>query len=187
MRVGILGEDPNDTASIIGLLQKKYSNIRFVTLLRNIRGWQLDNPKAIRTLEIEFKDRNCDFVVYLRDLDSHGQDKVALAQKQAWFAKLDQVTNGEGILLLSIYELEALLLADIETFNSIYKTSIKFPGDPSKQRDPKEFLMEKTSKTARKYKESDCPAIFPKLDFNKLVKRCSFFSEFVQQFDAKVA
>ena len=36
-----------------------------------------------------------------------------------------RILNKKGIHLLHIYEIEALILADIETFNKIYKTKMK--------------------------------------------------------------
>jgi hypothetical protein len=67
-----------------------------------------------------------------------------------------------------IVELESLILADIETFNQIYKTKINFKGNPLFQVNPKEFLMEKTHKASKKYLVDQTPEIFKELDFQKV-------------------
>lgn len=187
IKIGLIGEDPNDTSSIKNLLLKKYnSKIQLYPLARRIKGYHLDSKKIKNILPIEFKDKKCKFVVYIRDLDGYKTNKAKIKQREIWFKKLDATVNGQGILLLNIWELEALILADITTFNTIYRTTYKYPGDPMVQKEPKEELMRITFRNRKRYKESDCPEIFKKLDFGMVEKKCKYFKEFIEEFDKKI-
>lgn len=57
------------------------------------------------------------------------------------------------ILLLNIYEREALILTDIGSFNKQYDVAIKQQGDVSMKADPKGFLKAKTSGQRKKFQE----------------------------------
>ena len=51
IKIGLVGEDPNDTDSIKNLLEKKYKKrVQFITLLKRINGYQLDNNKVKNSL-----------------------------------------------------------------------------------------------------------------------------------------
>ena len=185
VRVGLVGEDPNDTSSIKNLLEKRYGGkIHFQPLVKGIKGYQLDNPKIRRSLPIEFISQGCKFVIYIRDLDGFQSDKERLKAKIRWFEELDSAVNNEGILLLNIWELEALIFGDIATFNKIYKTTHKFPGDPMGIREPKEVLKRLTNR-GKQYKESHCPEIFKQLNIDKIENKCGCFKEFINEFNNK--
>lgn len=187
-RIGLVGEDPNDTRSIKNLLLKKYkSKVHFFQLAKNIRGHQLDNPKIKRSLPIEFKNNKCHFIIYIRDLDGFKSETSKVEQKYNWFKGLDAEINNEGVFLLNIWELEALILADIKTFNDLYKVSFAFKANPMFQKDPKEKLMEVTSNGKREYKESHCPEIFEKLDFDTVKDNCKYFEDFLEEVDEKLS
>ena len=54
MKVGLLGEAPNDTGAIISLLKKNYPNLIFFELLKNIKtGDELSNQKTKTMLRLE--------------------------------------------------------------------------------------------------------------------------------------
>lgn len=189
IKIGLVGEDPNDTSAIKNLLEKKYKKrVQFIPLLKRINGYQLDNSKVKSSLSVEFADRKCKFVLYVRDLDAYKSEISKVNTKRKWFTDLDrQGANGKGILLLNIWEIEAMILADIATFNTIYKTKCKYPGDPMSQQEPKEYLKEQTRNTAKSYRESDTPDIFAKLNFDTVQNRCSYFKSFIKDFDQKLA
>ena len=84
--------------------------------------------------------------------------------------------------MLNIYELEALIFADIETFNKLYSTSIKGNRDVSYIERPKEELKEKTRKLKKKYFESDCPKLFKELRIDIVSKNCAYFKTFLDDF-----
>ena len=111
-------------------------------------------------------------------------------QKEEWFYTLEQATNGKGLFLLNIYELEALILADVEAFNQLYGTSISFSGDPMRRKEPKEYLQRKikaVKKSKKYYHESDAPEIFSALDITQLLKNCRYFKAFFAEWKKKTA
>ena len=69
-RIGLIGEDPNDTIAIKNLLVKKYPGLFICEpLLRNERGNNLDTKKYSARLKIEFEDIKPDIVIFVRDVD----------------------------------------------------------------------------------------------------------------------
>ena len=124
-------------------------------------------------------------MIYVRDLDAFQSQTNHVKTKVEWFKSLDSSVNNKGLFLLNIWELEALILGDIETFNKIYKTKHKVTGDPMFIKEPKEHLKNITSKANRQYQESDCPDIFKKLDVAQIEKKCSFFADFITELDKK--
>lgn len=188
IRVGLVGEDPNDTLSIKNLLNQRYSRVvKFYQLAKRVKGFQLDNPKIKKSLPIEFADSKCSFIVYIRDLDGFQSESKKLQAKLNWFKALDAVINKEGLLLLNIWELEALIFSDIDTFNSIYKINHRFKGNPMLQREPKEILKKITSKEKKRYKESHCPELFKQLSIDNVENNCGCFRDFIQEFNKKIA
>ena len=188
IRVGLVGEDPNDTLSIKNLLNQRYSGkVRFYQLAKRVKGFQLDNPKIKKSLPIEFADSKCAFIVYIRDLDAFQSENKKLQAKLKWFKTLDAVVNQEGLLLLNIWELEALILSDMDTFNSIYKVNHKFKGDPMLQKEPKETLKRITAREKKKYKENHCPELFKQLKIDNVEKNCRYFRDFILEFNKKIA
>lgn len=178
-RIGLVGEAPNDVDAIQGLLEKNFEGrAEFFSLLRRIRGSELDHQGTLRRLRIEYEDTKPDIVIFIRDLDGLETDvdyKEKKAIKQAYFTKCKSVVNKNALYLLNIYEIEALILADIEAFNTFFSFSIVFTENPMLQAEPKEFLKQRCS-----YKESDCPALFPHLRLEVIQKNCLYFDIFVK-------
>lgn len=186
-KIGLIGEDPNDTTSVAKLLEKKYKGqVQFVALAKRIRGYQLNNDKIKKILPIEFASQKCKLVIFIRDLDAFKSQGVKVTAVNNWFKAVNSTINNQGILLNNIWELEALIFADIETFNLIYNISHKFKGDPTMIKEPKEKLMELTSGTRKQYRESHCPEIFEKLSIDTVEKNCAYFREFITAFDEKI-
>lgn len=187
VKIGLVGEDPNDTYSLKNLLLKKYKGeVQFFPLVKGIKGYQLDNPKVKRALPIEFSSKKCNFIIYIRDLDGFKTEKEKVGAKKKWFQELDAMINGKGMLLLNIWELEALIFADISSFNKLYSISYSFKKDPVSLKEPKEELKKITKHNNKKYKESHCPEIFNKLDFDVVEKNCSYFKEFISELNIKL-
>ncbi len=180
--IGIIGEDPYDTEAIANLLASRYS-LRFKPILKNIKGTQLTSPKTRRLLKIELQSNRYPIIIYCKDLDGLESEKNKIEDANAWFRKLDNVNRNQGILLLNIYELEALILADIETFNRLFKVEVKFPGNPMSLESPKEFLMRKTRHSRRKFGVSENRAVFKELRIEKVMERCKYFREFIKVLD----
>jgi hypothetical protein len=100
--------------------------------------------------------------------------------------ELDATINNKGLLLLNIWELEALIFADITTFNKLYNTTYKFSGDQSFKKNPKEELKRITFQKKKKFNESDCPEIFENLNFNTVENNCNYFADFITDFNKKI-
>lgn len=181
-KIGLVGEAPNDTKAFINLFRNFKEDLEYFPLINDIHGSMLDNQKTKHILRKQFEIEKPDIVIFIRDLDSLESDEVQLHLRRGYFTDFNSVVNRKGIYLLNIFELEALIISDIDTFNSIYSTSIAYSTDPMLQEKPKEFLINSTS-SPKKYKDSDNPEIFEKLSFEKL-KSCRYFSNFLQAFEA---
>lgn len=182
--IGIIGEDPYDTAAIKNLLSQKYSH-RFKPILKQIKGDQLYSRKTLKLLKIELKHTHYPIIIYIKDLDGLESEKGKRERIFNWFNTLNSVNNNSGMLLLNIYELEALILSDIETFNKTFGTRLTFTGNPMLIEEPKEYLKRQTRKCKRQYDVSDNPALFKKLSIEKLIEKCRYFKEFISDFDSK--
>ncbi len=182
-RIGLVGEDPNDTASIKNLLAQKFGQqVFFKPLLKNIRGHQLDNNSTERSLKAELLNEDFDTIIFIRDIDGLQSENLKVNKVAKWFAKLNAASGSIGVLLKNIYELEALIFADIETFNNLYKTKIRDDRNIHFIKDPKEVLKEKTRKGKKQYKESDCPELFKKLRYDVVKANSTMFSDFENTF-----
>lgn len=184
-RIGLVGEAPGDTASITNLLSKKYKDIEFFNLIRDIRGGQLDDPKTKHIFRKEYEISKPDIVIFIRDLDGLKSDKHQIQIRKQYFTDFNSVVDKRGIYLLNIYEIEALILADISTFNVAYKTEIKAFEDVMQVIEPKEFLK-KAAKGNVKYVESHNSEIFKKLNFQQVLT-CQYFKDFIDEFDEILA
>ena len=187
IRIGLVGESPNDTDSIKNLLLGKYSNLIFKHISGDQTGTQLYNEKTKRIVHSYYEKYKIDFVVYISDMDYHEGDLVRRKFIENWVHNIDKDLPSTGILLLNIHELEALILADIDSFNNHFNSKIKFATDPMKKIKPKEFLMDKTKKHSRTYRESDAPEIFNLLDINKVIEKCEYFGAFIMKFERKIS
>ena len=187
IKIGLFGESPYDTDAICNLLTKPYAGrFSFVKLLRRISSEELSSiGKMRRILKVEISSRtHVSAVIVVLDLDSHGQDVEALREKKAWFEKLNDSFPQSGLLLLNVYELEALILADIASFNRLFGTNIKFKGDPMAQKDPKEYLTRATRSHRRTFAVKDNPEIFKHLNFEQVKQKCRYFKEFTRDLES---
>ena len=180
----LVGESPNDTVAIKALLEQKFPEpaFRFGILLPDTRhndlhGSKLDEPngKFFKILRLEFEDQKPEVVVLVRDLDALKADKTQLRRRKDGFSKFNRIINKKGLFLLNIYEIEALILADIEIFNQHFGTNLEAFADPMEVPEPKEVLMDASK---GKYKESDCPKLFKNLRFEVVQNNCAYFNKF---------
>jgi len=186
-KIGLIGEDPNDTNSLKNLLLQKYEgSISFVQLLKNQRGHQLENLRTKVALKIEFAEKKPNLLIVIRDADAIVTEAQKLTKRKDWYKSLvDGITN-KSMFLLIIYELESWIIADINTFNKIYNTKINFKKNIHYFKDPKGFLKEKTRNNNKKYKESDAPDLFKKLSFNTIKSNCTVFNKFIKDFESAI-
>ncbi|MFN8715024.1 MAG: hypothetical protein ACK5Z2_19400 [Bacteroidota bacterium] len=185
-RIALIGESPNDTKSVAALLSKRYQKYcTFFTMLKNIRGGELDDIKPgsvlVKKARIEYQIEKPDLVIIIRDLDSLEDGDINHRRRRiASYARLRRTLDKNTIHLLSIYEIEALLLADTKPINEKYGISIEYGDDPMLQHDPKGYLQLRCE-----YIESESPELFEKLDFEKLLE-VRFFARFIYSLEQKI-
>ena len=188
VRVGLLGESPNDTAALKVLLEQRYAGrIQVFPLLKNLKGDKVGGLKALRMLPTQYQEQKPDIVVFTRDLDSLASDVTQRQRRQQEFNDINKCVAGKGIFLLHIYEFEALIMAHIGPFNAHYRCACKPQGDPMRIADPKGKLQVASRKGKGEYSENDCAEVCAKLDYAELVKNCGYFQEFDEAFAARLA
>ncbi len=173
MRIGIISENyEHDSKALKALLQKHTfkKEVIFIPICKTIEGDNLLTTKSARKINIDCKKYNINLVVLVKDLDGLPSDKKKIEGISSKIQKIAKNTNHMIIPFIVIFEQEALILADIQAFNTVYQTNHTFSGNPKFQSEPKELLKKYTSNSKRKYKESDTPEIFQKLDFDKVYK-----------------
>jgi Domain of unknown function (DUF4276) len=190
IKIGVLGENPrNDADAFTVLLKKKYNvNITYKTILRNISGDMLNNPQILYgNLLNELKNETFDYIICIRDLDDLRSNTDAISKRASWFNNLNSKIDHKGIFFLAIYEMEALILADIDTFNRYYNLNVSLDKDPIEVVEPKEFLKKLTG---YKYKTSHCSKIFEVADFEKIYQNHQgdySFQEFIIHLNDKLS
>lgn len=181
-KVGLIGEDPTDTIAIANLLYQRYNStdFHFYPLARNQTGSAIFNDAAIRSYNFEIDKKAPDLVIFITDADAVVSEHSKIEDKKKKYNKVEKAINCKVILLLNIYELEALILADIDSYNIHFKQNVAYSGNVLHQSDPKAFLKNKTNPA---YHPNRCPEIFDKLNINTIIKRCSYFATFISKLD----
>lgn len=179
--IGLVGEAPTDTDAIKNILKQKYpeGDFSYVTLLNNINGSQLDSPKTKRFLRVEYESLNPNVIVFIRDLDSLYSNKGQLAIRKAYFSSNNSVVDHKGIYLLHVYEMEAMLLADIDYLNSYFDVKLSEVENVMNISEPKEYLLS----NIKNYCISMNADILDGMDFNTVVAQCHYFKIFIRKFD----
>jgi hypothetical protein len=190
-RIGLIGESPNDTNSFINLFSRQYPGLcEYFPLLKNYRGGNLDNVKlsspVVAQLKTDYRFMQPDFVILIRDADALESDHVKMNDRLTKLYALGNAVTQNATYLFCIWEMETLLLADMDTVNAKFKTFLTYPYqandpvDPMLKADPKQFLIDNCG-----YNTSDCSELFKTIDFNKLLS-VRFFSEFVTNFEKRI-
>ncbi len=197
MKIGIISENfDNDSAALKALLEKhtfkkkqKTVKVSFRPIGRKIEGDHLLTPKSARIIDAECKRYDIDLVVLVKDLDGLPSNQKKIKQLTNKIQKIANQATTKLLPFIVIFEQEALILADIQTFNRIYKTTHKSTKNPLFQSEPKELLKRLTSKSNKKYRESDTPEIFQQLDFQKVYqnhKGENSFQSFIDQLEKEI-
>ncbi len=187
IRVGLLGESPNDTAAIKALLNQRYeAQAVFFPLLEGLTGGTLDSNKVLRALPLACDRRQPDVIVVIRDLDGFDDFGPQWDDRQQYFARINRVIGGIGLYLLNIYELEALITAHIEVFNAHYNANCRVKPDVMRIAKPKEVLTNATQRCRQTYHESHSPALLGKVEYDRLLKGCRYFRDFDDAFAARL-
>ena len=184
IRIGMIGEYPSDTKAIANLLNKKYANaIEFFPLIYDVHGSNLDNQRIKHQLRREYQIERPDFVLFVRDLDGLEHHAEQINYRKECFTEFNSVIDKKGILLLNIFELEALLLTDIDAVNRYYGKRIDHVEDCMLIESPKEFLKRKIGSS---YSTGHNPDLFALLDYNIVVAKCRYFKKFDEDFESIV-
>lgn len=177
MKIGLVGEAPSDTRAMQLLLNKKYSHISFETLIEDIRGSELDNQKTKHLLRASYLVKKPDYVIFIRDLDALKSDRKKILERQEYFNRSKTIVKNKALFLLHIFEIEALVLTDIETFNQMFSSAIGEFEDVMNVIDPKKILKENSA-----YSEGSLPDIFARINFEKTLD-CAYFRAFINELD----
>jgi hypothetical protein len=174
IKIGVIGEHPNhDSQALIALLSKaSLENVEFQVVMKKFRGGGLDSDRFLKVLVSEIMD--LDRIIFIRDSDEAINDQIIAYKhiRDEWFRKANKVSGEKGIFFLAIAELEALILADIKTFNDFYGVTAQFSGNPMMVQDPKKKLENFSNKSRKgKYDETHAPDIFEKLEFKTVYTR----------------
>jgi len=81
---------------------------------------------------------------------------------------------------LNIFELEALLLTDIEAVNKYYGAKVDHVEDCMIIESPKELLKMKISS----YSTGHNPDLFALLDYKIVIAKCRYFKKFDEDFES---
>ncbi len=171
IKVGIVGEHPQNDAEALQFLLNTVAetNVEFSIRMEKFRGGQLDGEKFFRSLAVEADSLN--WIILVRDLDGFLSESKKLNIKDLWFQRANKSAAKKGIFFLVIYEMEALILADVNALNEYYNLNEKPVGDPTLKFKPKEILEKLTAKTLKgKYKEEHALDILKRVKFKTVYK-----------------
>ena len=172
--IGVIGEHPNnDAEAIVALLQKYIVKEKWELqpCPLKIRGSQLDNLKLFAaSVQSEKENENYECFIIVRDLDVERKekDKDKINKREKWFKNVSQILFQESFFFILIYELETLILCDLDTANSYFGSEITISELPIKINNPKEFLANKTKNAKKRYDTSHAKTLCAELDFYKL-------------------
>ncbi len=175
-RIGIISENfDHDSKAYRVLFEKKFTKslVQFIPLLKTM-ATDFQNPKRVaKLLNADLKSAKLDGVIICRDLDGIITETAKIDARQKWFEVIsNEVYTSKCLFFLVISELEALILADINTFSKWCGKNmmIPFSGNPLYHQNPKAFLKEKSK---GKYDESKAVEIFSLLDVSIVAKNHS--------------
>lgn len=181
--VGLLGESPNDTASLQALLGRRYgARVRFVVISPDITGAQLDSPKFQHIIRVNYRIKNPAVVVITRDLDAPATDRQQRLKRLLFFRKLNKGMDLKAVFLLHVQAMEALIAADIAVFNHRYQCVCTVPADPTTIIDPARFLKNATPFGKPGYSEGHCASLLQEVRYEELLAKCSYFAAFDADF-----
>jgi hypothetical protein len=185
MKIGLVGEHPSDVTAVTNLLSKKYrqNDYEYIPMLKDMRGSMLDSQKTKRLLRKEYQVEKPDALIFIRDLDGTLNNNTKLTERKAYFRDFNSVVDKKGVFLLNIFEIEALLIADINSFNIYFNSNVEYLEDPMELENPKEFLKLR----CKKYDESFNPEIFELLNFDLVLNNCRYFKGFISRFEKKIS
>ena len=187
IKIGIIGENfQNDACAFKAFMTPQYKDkITFVPLLKSLNGGTLPVDKIGRMLPVEIQKKDINVLLCMLDLDK----EINRTERNKCFKTIEKSIKIKSIFFLVLMELEALILADINEFNSIYGVDGNYTKKPKFEANPKQVLTRRTEKGKRKYNENDAEEIFNRLHFDVVYKNHSgedSFQEFIDNFEHKL-
>ncbi|GAB3638889.1 hypothetical protein GCM10027422_44800 [Hymenobacter arcticus] len=181
--VGLLGESPNDTASVQALLRQRYDDrVQFVVLSPEVTGDNLEDPKSQVAIRIYYRITKPDLVIITRDLDAPATNRAKQLKRKEFFNRLNRGLEGKCLFLLNIQAMEALIISHIAAFNARYGYVCEVPADPTTIADPVTFLKKATPAGRPRYDEGHCASLLAAVDYDTVLTNCRYFAEFDQEF-----
>jgi len=166
MKIGLIGEDPNDTAAIANLLKLKFDHQFVPVIKKRAKGDQLENSKFTKLLKAQLIADNYDLLIFIRDLDGFDNEDLKVKARMDWFSRNSKHFEGHSLFLINIQELEAIFFADVENLNKIFNLGVKFKNPLSVSK-PKETLKRLTNE---KYHENKAADYISKLTYDTVLK-----------------
>ncbi len=174
LRIGLVGENTNDTLAVKNLLSRMIDiPCSFRQLFRNATGSLLDQSGSATRLRKDYELFEPHLVIFIRDLDALESDREAYWRRQDFFSKRNGTVDRKGIFLLHIWEIEALILADISVFNEKFRTSLPQFEDVMLVPEPKQYLQ-----SHARYREAHCEDLLSNADLDTLSRNCRYFDRF---------
>ncbi len=177
VRIGLVGEFPNDMEIISSILSKKYSGIEFFQLIFGIHGSELENQRTKAVLRKSYERLKPDYILFIRDLDSSEADKFQMEKRKAYFTEFNSVLDKKGFYLLHIQEIEALLLTDVNILNDYYGSKLEQVDDCIEITSPKDYIVQRI----KQYKPGNNLTLLEKYPFDTLMNNCRYFHEFISR------
>ncbi len=184
IRIGVISENTkNDGKAIADWFKNNFPNqFDFYTLLKNIHGGSLDDKNSnhlVIKLRKEFELEELDYVLYIRDLDTLISDKVKLNFRKNRFRRFSKVVNKKAIFMLNIVEIEALVLADFDTFKACKnQPELYFENIQAAEiENPSDYLEQNTS-----YQKDELSKIIPLLNLETVKENHKHFKAFLTEF-----
>jgi hypothetical protein len=178
--VGVVSENANnDGLAIADLLDRYFPEIaEYKQLLEDFKGSKLGNEEFLGLLFEVFDEKDCDFLIVLKDLDKDDNLKKCIETLE----NCNKEVNGEAVCMLFEYMIERLAIVDFKT------TCKKYDKDPKKTNINHNLSHQKKALSAvMPYKESDICDLVKKFDLNVLKTYSDwavFIAEIEKRFDA---
>jgi hypothetical protein len=166
MRIGLIGEAPNDTTAIANLLKKRFDH-QYIPILNRIKGDQIENKGYSKLLKSELQTKTLDVLIFIRDLDGFESEDDKIQNRMRWFNENKVYFDGPSLFLLNIHELEAIFFADVDSLNKLFKLKLKFKN-PVFVVNPKEELKRVTT---NKYHENRASEYITHLDYDVVLAK----------------
>lgn len=154
--------------------------------MEKINGDMLEDAKTFRNLRKEYEWKKPNLVVVIRDLDGLETKGLKWQQRQKYFRKVAAVVEQKSLPLLHIYEIEALICADIAAFNARFTCACAQPADPMALPEPKEWLKAATAPGLPTYSVGDCAPLLAAVNYDTVLANCRYFAAFDQEFSSRL-